>query len=506
MDVRRLYITLAVMSATVMQVLDTTIVNVALPHMSGELGATSDSISWVLTSYIVAASIFMPLTGYLSDRLGRRRYLMISIAGFVITSALCGLSNSLAEMVVFRFLQGLFGASLVPLSQSIMLDTYPADERGKAMAIWGMGVMVAPVLGPTLGGYLTEIINWRWTFYINIPVGIWSFLLAMKHVPDTEIKDRPMDWVGLVLLALGIGAMQMVLDRGNQEDWFDSTSIRVFSVIAVAGFGLFIANSLASVKQTLFDLRVFTDRNFVSASVLSAAMGLSLYGGMLLQPLMLENVLGYPAMDTGLAMMPRGLASMFSMMLVGNLSGKINPKLMIAVGIGVSIFGCYMMTSFNLNITSRSLMLPLILQGIGIGFIFAPLSTIAFATLPHDLATEGAGIYSLIRSLGSSIGISLVTTYFARSTQTSWDQLRGPINPYNPALNDYLAPLHLKTDGAGITIIAQQVGLQAQMNGLIAAFWLITASFLVMVPLLLLLKPGSKAKGDGLVIVVARPE
>ena len=501
MDARRIYITLAVMSATVMQVLDTTIVNVALPHMSGELGATSDSISWVLTSYIVAASIFMPLTGYLSDRLGRRRYLMVSIAGFVITSALCGLSNGLAEIVVFRCLQGVFGASLVPLSQSIMLDTYPPDERGKAMAIWGMGVMVAPVLGPTLGGYLTEIINWRWTFYINIPVGVVSFLMVMKYVPDTEIKDRPMDWVGMVLLALGIGAMQMVLDRGNQEDWLDSTSIRVFSVIAVAGFGLFIANSLASAKQTLFDLRVFTDRNFVAASILSAAMGLSLYGGMLLQPLMLESVLGYPAMDTGLAMMPRGLASMFSMMVVGKLSGKVNPKLMIAFGIAVSTIGCYMTTGFNLNITGKSLMLPLILQGIGIGFIFVPLSTIAFATLPSSLATEGAGIYSLIRSLGSSIGISLVTTYFARSTQTSWDQLRGFINPYNPALNQYLAPLHLKADGAGIALIAQQVGLQAQMSGLIAAFWLISASFLVMVPLLLLLKPGGKAKVDARVIV-----
>ena len=501
MDVRRLYITLAVMSATVMQVLDTTIVNVALPHMAGELGASNDSISWVLTSYIVASSIFMPLTGYLSDRFGRRRYLMISIAGFVLASALCGLSNTLAEMVLFRCLQGLFGASLVPLSQSIMLDNYPGNERGKAMAIWGMGVMVAPVLGPTLGGYLTEIINWRWTFFINIPVGIVSFMLAMKYVPDTEIKQRPMDWLGLVLLALGIGAMQLVLDRGNQEDWLDSSSIRVFSVIAVAGFGLFIANSINSKKQTLFDLRVFTDRNFVAASILSAAMGLSLYGGMLLQPMMLENLLGYPAMDTGLAMMPRGLASMFSMMLVGKLSGKVNPKMMIAFGIIVSIIGSYMMTGFNLNISGASLMVPLLLQGIGIGFIFAPLSAIAFSTLPRELATEGAGIYSLIRSLGASVGISLVTTYFARSTQASWDHLRGFVQPFNPALMNYLAPLHLKPDGAGLAVIAQQVSLQAQMSGLIAAFWLITASFVVMIPLLLMLKPGSNTKGSAPVVI-----
>ncbi|MEP7156051.1 MAG: DHA2 family efflux MFS transporter permease subunit [Betaproteobacteria bacterium] len=500
MDTRRLYITLAVMSATVMQVLDTTIVNVALPHMSGELGATSDSISWVLTSYIVAASIFMPLTGYLSDRLGRRRYLMISIGGFVIASVLCGLSNSLAGMVGFRILQGVFGASLVPLSQSIMIDTYPIDERGKAMAIWGMGVMVAPVLGPTLGGYLTEIISWRWTFFINIPVGIVSLLLAAKFVPDTGKKQRSMDWTGLALLSLAIGAMQLVLDRGNQEDWFDSVSIRVSAFLAVAGLALFIANSLMSKKQTLFDLRVFTDRNFVAASILSAAMGLSLYGGMLLQPLMLENVLGYPTMDTGLAMMPRGLASMMSMMLVGKMSGKVNAKSMIAFGIAVSIAGSYLMTGFNLNINSGSLMLPLILQGFGIGFIFAPLSAIAFSTLPRELATEGAGIYSLIRSLGSSIGISLVTTYFTRSTQANWDHLRGFINPFNPALAQYLAPLHLKADSTGLAMVAQQVGLQAQMGGLIATFWLITASFLVMIPLLMLLKPGKPSK-DAPVIV-----
>jgi DHA2 family multidrug resistance protein len=488
METRRLYITLAVMAATVMQVLDTTIVNVALPHMSGELGATSDSISWVLTSYIVASSIFMPLTGYLADRLGRRRYLAISILGFVIASALCGLSTSLAQMVAFRCLQGLFGASLVPLSQSIMIDTYPLAERGKAMAIWGMGVMVAPVLGPTLGGYLTETINWRWTFYINVPVGIVSLMLALRHVPDTARKARKMDWRGLVLLSIAIGAMQYVLDRGNQEDWFDAVSIRVCTVAAAMGLLLFIATSLDRKKAPLFDLRVFTDRNFVASSILSAAMGLSLYGGMLLQPMMLENVLGYPTMDTGIAMIPRGLASMFAMMLVGKLSGRVAPKVMILFGIVVSIAGSIMLTGVNLNITSRYLVVPLVLQGIGIGFIFAPLSAIAFATLPRELATEGAGIYSLIRSLGSSIGISLVTTYFTRSTQASWDQLRGFINPYNPALAPYLAPLHLKADATGLSVIARQVSLQAQMNGLIAAFWMITLSFVAMLPLLLWLK------------------
>ncbi|MGC2166857.1 MAG: DHA2 family efflux MFS transporter permease subunit, partial [Gallionella sp.] len=279
----------AVMAATIMQVLDTTIVNVALPNMAGQLNATPDNIGWVLTSYLIASAMIMPLTGYITDRIGQRRFLLISIAGFVITSALCGMATSLAEIVMFRFLQGVFGASLVPLSQSIMLQIFPGEQRGKAMAIWSMGVMVAPIMGPTLGGWLTEEMSWRWTFYINLPVGVLSILLALRHVPDTTVRARRMDWVGFFTLALGIGALQLVLDRGNQDDWFSSRMLVIAGFVSVLSIVFFVAYTLIGKHHPLFDLRIFRDRNFVAASLIMTAIGIGFFGGMLLQSLFLQN-------------------------------------------------------------------------------------------------------------------------------------------------------------------------------------------------------------------------
>ncbi len=257
MNTNRVLIGAAVMAATIMQVLDTTIINVALPNMAGQLDATPDNISWVLTSYLIASAIIMPLTGFITDRIGQKRFLLVSIAGFVITSALCGMATSLAQMVLFRFLQGIFGAALVPLSQSIMLQIFPGEQRGKAMAIWSMGVMVAPIMGPTLGGWLTEAISWRWTFYINLPVGIASFVLAMRHVPDTVIRARRMDWPGFVTLALGIGALQLILDRGNQDDWFSSRTLVFAAFVTVIALSFFIVYTLTGKHHPLFDLRIF---------------------------------------------------------------------------------------------------------------------------------------------------------------------------------------------------------------------------------------------------------
>jgi DHA2 family multidrug resistance protein len=485
----RFLVTLAVMAATVIQVLDTTIVNVALPHMAGELSATTDQISWVLTSYIVASSVVMPMTGFLSDRLGRRKYLLISIAGFVAASTLCGIAGSLTQMVVWRLLQGVFGASLVPLSQAIMVDTYPAHERGKALAIWGMGVMVAPILGPTVGGWLTEAVDWRWNFYINVPIGAVSLLLAFRFVPDTPVKARAMDWWGLVFLAVFIGGLQYALDRGQQEDWLDSGAIRLALGVMAGGLAAFIWHVVTTQRHPLFSLRLFTDRNFTAASIVAASMGLSLFGGMLLQPLLFENILQYPTFDTGLAMMPRGLGSLVSMMLVGRILPRFGAKKLIYVGILVSLVGCWMMTRLSLDAGARDMIVPLLLQGFGIGFIFIPLSAVAFATLPKGLATEAAGVYNLLRSIGSSIGISIVSVYTPRAGQASWAALRGYIDPYRAALQHYLDPLHLKAQGQGLAIIAQQAAQQAQMLGLLQAFWLITASFVAMIPLVMLLKP-----------------
>jgi MFS transporter, DHA2 family, multidrug resistance protein len=486
----RFFLTLAVMAATVIQVLDTTIVNVALPHMAGELSASTDQISWVLTSYIVASSVVMPMTGYLADRLGRRRYLLISIAGFVIASALCGIATSLTEIVLFRLLQGLFGAALVPLSQAIMVDSYPLHDRGKALAIWGMGVMVAPILGPTLGGWLTETVSWRWTFYINIPVGALSLALAARHVPDTPVKTREMDWWGLVFLATFIGGLQYLLDRGQQEDWLSSTSIRMSLFALAAGLALFVAHSLTSRRMTLFNLRMFADRNFAAASFVGGAMGLSLYGGMLLQPVLFESLLQYPTLDTGLAMMPRGIGSLISMLIVGRLVGKVGAKPLIWFGLLSGITGGWMMTRVNLDSSAAMMTLPLVLQGIGVGFVFVPLSAIAFATLPKALATEAAGVYSLIRSIGSSIGISVVSVAMTRGAQASWGELRGYIDPFRFEVQQYLDPLRLKARGTGLALLAQQAAQQAQMLGLLQAFWVIVVSFLAMVPLVMLLRPG----------------
>ena len=490
----RLLTSIAVMAATIMQVLDTTIVNVALPNMAGQLDATPDNISWVLTSYLIASAIFMPLTGFFTDRLGQKRFLLISIAGFVITSVLCGMATSLAQMVLFRFLQGVFGAALVPLSQSIMLQTYPAEQRGKAMAIWAMGVMVAPILGPTLGGWLTEVISWRWTFYINLPVGIASFILALRYVPDTATRERRMDWLGFATLALGIGALQLVLDRGNEEDWFSSQTLIFAAIVAAFSFIFFIVYTLTGKHHPLFDLRIFKDRNFLVASLIMTTIGVGFFGGMLLQSLFLQNFLGYPTFDAGLYMAPRGLASLLVMIFVGKFSGRFPPRNFVLVGIACSIAGNYLMTRFTGDITATDLMLPMVLQGMGMGLIFVPISTLAFTTLPKAAAAEAAGIYSLIRTVGSALGISVLATYFSRSTQQSWGLLRGEITPYNDALQAYLAPLHLGTqDPHGIAIVAKAVFRQAQNIAYIDSFWFATLNFVLMLPLLLLVRTPAKS-------------
>lgn len=495
MNANRVLIGVAVMAATIMQVLDTTIINVALPSMAGQLDATPDNISWVLTSYLIASAIFMPLTGYFTDRLGQRIYLLISIAGFVITSALCGMAGSLFQMVLFRFLQGVFGASLVPLSQSIMLQIFPGEQRGKAMAIWGMGVMVAPILGPTLGGWLTEVVSWRWTFYINLPVGILSFILAWRHVPDTAVRARRMDWLGFASLSLGIGALQLVLDRGNQDDWFSSQMLIMAAVISVFSMLFFIAYTLTGKHHPLFDLRIFRDRNFLFASLIMTTIGIGFFGGMLLQSLFLQNFLGYPTFEAGLYMAPRGLASLLVMIFIGKFVGKIPPRNFVFFGILASIAGNYMMTRLTSDISAHDLILPMLLQGMGMGLIFVPISTLAFTTLPKETAAEAAGIYSLIRALGSALGISILATYFSRSTEQNWSLLRGAINPYNDAYHAYLAPLHLDIhDPQGIALAAKAVLHQAQNIGYIDSFWFATLNFVVMLPLLLLVRtPKPKA-------------
>ncbi|MBI5889142.1 MAG: DHA2 family efflux MFS transporter permease subunit [Nitrosomonadales bacterium] len=496
MNTNRVLTAVAVMAATIMQVLDTTIINVALPNMAGQLDATPDNISWVLTSYLIASAIIMPLTGFITDRIGQKRFLLISVAGFVATSMLCGMAASLFQMVLFRFLQGVFGAALVPLSQSIMLQIFPGEQRGKAMAIWAMGVMVAPIMGPTLGGWLTEVISWRWTFYINLPVGIASFILALRHVHDTPTRERRMDWVGFAALATGFGMLQLVLDRGNEDDWFSSSTIVMASIVAAASLLFFVIYTLTGKHHPLFDLRIFKDRNYLVASMIMTTIGIGFFGGMVLQSLYLQNYLGYPTFEAGLYMAPRGLASFLVMVVVGKFSNRVAPRNFIFVGICASILGNYLMTNFSGDISAHELILPMMLQGMGMGLIFVPVSTIAFTTLPKEIAAEAAGIYSLIRAVGSSFGIAILATYFSRSAQQTWSLLRGEISPFNEALRGYLAPLHLgPQDPQGIALAAKAVMHEAQGLAYMDAFWFATANFVLMLPLLLLIRAPKKQGG-----------
>ncbi|HKU12979.1 MAG TPA: DHA2 family efflux MFS transporter permease subunit [Steroidobacteraceae bacterium] len=492
----RLMITFAVMSATLIQVLDTTIVNVALPHMAGQLGATSDQISWVLTSYLVSSAICMPLTGYMADILGRKRFLLTCIAGFVVASALCGLSQSIGQIVFFRLLQGVFGAGLVPLSQAIMADAYPREDRGKAMAIWGLGVMVGPVAGPTLGGWLTDTASWRWTFYINVPVGALSLFLAMQFVPDTMRRVRRMDWAGFALMALGIAGLQYMLDRGNQRDWFQARDIVVAAVIGVLCLGAFVAYSLRYGERAIFNVRLFRDRNFGVACLMMLTMGLGMFGALVLQPILLEGLLGYPIVLTGLVMAPRGVATAIAMIIVGRLVSKVDARLLVSLGIGFSAVGSYMMTFYSFDVTTLNIMLPAFLQGIGLGLIFVPLSTVAYATLDRSRMAEAAGIYSLVRTIGSSIGISIVSTVMAHQAQIIWNELGANITLYQQEVVDYLRHLHLSPrDPRGLALIAQQIGAQSQMIAMLDAFKLITLSYIFMVPLVFLLRKASRGGG-----------
>ena len=482
-------VVIAVMSATMMQMLDTTIVNVALPQMQGQLGTTSSEISWVLTSYIVASTGFMPLTGYFSDRLGQRQYLIWATAGFVIASALCGLSFSLSEIVLFRIAQGLAGAALAPLSQAIMTGLYTPEERGKAMALWGLGVTLGPVLGPTLGGWLTEILSWRWTFFINIPVGIISVLLTIRYVPDSPKRKRTMDWNGFVLLSLCVGALQFVLDRGNRVDWFQAHEIVFATMLSIAAFGLFLRHALSGKEHPIFDPHIFLNSNFTMATLTVTALSLGIFGSMVLQPILMESLLGYPVSVTGQLMAPRGLAVGIGMLLVGRLTGRVDMRVLVLSGMACSFIGSMAMTRYTLEVDKWPLIWPGLLQGIGIALIMVPLAVYAYATLPRQYIADATGMNNLMRNLGSSIGISIAATMFARYAQQGWQQLGGYINPFNPAVQDYLSRLHLTVNNplAG-EVMAMEVGRQAAIAAMSKVYFLIAMAGVTMAPMVLLLR------------------
>lgn len=482
-------ITLTVMLVTILEVLDMTIVNVALPPMMGSLSANSEEITWVLTAYIVSAAIFMPLTGLLIKRIGQKTLLMINIIGFCLSSMLCGFASSLTQMVVFRIMQGLFGASLVPLSQYILRNIYQRHEQGKAMAIWGMGVMVAPVLGPTLGGYITEALTWRWVFFINLPVCLVALVLAFYFIEQSTRQPCKIDWLGLTLMMLSIGAFQLFLDQGNSKDWFESNLIQFLFLLTIVSTAAFIYHGLKT-NNNIISLTLFTDRNFLLSSLLILGFMVCLFGIMAIQPMMLENLMGYPTEDAGLIMAPRALASAFMMAVVAKTISKINPKLLISTGLLLNFISSHLMASFELQTPISTMIWVGILQGCGMGLVFVPASMLALSTLTTSQTGEGSGLFSLARSIGSSIGISLISMVATRESQINWHSLSEHITATNPALNAFLANMQLNLyDPLTIKLISNKILLQANFNAFIDCYLLSSYGFLFLIPLTLFLKP-----------------
>jgi DHA2 family multidrug resistance protein len=474
-------VTVCAMSATIMQALDTTIANVALPYMQGSLSASIDQINWVLTSYIVASAIMTAPIGWVSERYGRKRLFIICAAGFTLASMLCGLAQNIEEMVGFRLLQGAFGAALVPLSQSVMLDSYSARDRGSAMAIWGIGVMLGPIMGPTLGAWLTDNYSWHWVFFINLPIGIFTVLGLMVFMQETRrSQDRPFDWFGFLALAIGIGSLQLMLDRGEQVGWFDSNEIIVEAVISAAGLYFFLAHSLTTLTPFVrFDL--FRDRNFAAACVFMVVIGVVLFGTMALVTPFMQNVVGYPILTAGILLAGRGIGTLIAMILVGRLMKVIEARYLVFFGLSLACVTLYYMVGFTDQSSSQTIVLTSIFQGFGLGLVFVPLSTVAFTTLPGHLRTEGTAILTLVRNIGSSIGISIVIAELTSTTIRMHANLSEYITPFNNALQmpDVSSILNTATDTGRAMLemmLVQQATIIAYSNDFLLLMYLTLAT------------------------------
>jgi MFS transporter, DHA2 family, multidrug resistance protein len=425
---------IGIMAGVLMQALDTTIANVALPYMEGSLSASRDQITWVLTSYIIAAAIMTAPVGWLAARFGKKNFLITSIAGFTIASMLCGASQSLEQMVLFRIIQGVFGAALGPLSQAVMLDMYPPAKRGSMMAIWGMGVMLGPILGPTLGGVLTDAYNWRWVFYINVPFGLAACAMLLVFFKDTA-KDSSLkfDWFGFAALSVGLAALQLMLDRGTTKDWFGSPEIVIEAMIAGIGLYLFVVHMLTG-KKPFIPVVIFKDRNFVSGLVLMFVMGFILLASSALISPYLQNLSGRSVTQTGFLMVPRGLGVMFAMMFAGRLTMKMDPRLIMTMGASLLLWSLWAMTTWTPGVGVGTISWVTFVQGMGVGLVFVPMNLVAFATLSTQLRTDGAGLSNLMRNIGSAIGVSLTSSILANSVQTIHSQLAGQASVFNRAL------------------------------------------------------------------------
>lgn len=479
-------ITVMIMLATIMQVLDTTIANVALPSMTGDLGASQDTITWVLTSYIVAAAIMTPVTGWLADRIGKRELFLVSIVGFVVASLMCGIAWNLSAMVMFRLMQGIFGAAIVPLSQTFLLDINPREKAGQAMAMWGAGIMVGPIIGPTLGGWLTESYNWRWVFLINLPVGIIATLGCAAYLPVSVKRQRRFDFFGFAMLSLGIGALQMILDRGGELDWFASTEIWVYTALTLCGFWIFVIH-INTADLPFLEPGMFRDPNFRMGLMFIFVIGIILLASLALLPPMLSKIFGYPTITTGLVMGPRGVGTMISMLLVGRLVRTVDARILVVTGLILTAASLYFMTGFSPQMGAWPVIWTGVLQGLGLGLVFVPLSTIAFSTIDAKYRADATSLFSLVRNIGSSIGISVVSVMLTRNIQTNHVELGAVINPYNPVLQQ-VSPAAAAGNATALAQLDGLVNMQAAMISYIDDFKLMMVVTLAAVPLALLLR------------------
>jgi DHA2 family multidrug resistance protein len=490
-------IALTVMSATILTALDTTIANVALPHMQGSLSATQDQMTWALTSYIIAGAVMTPLSGWIADRFGRKPLFLYSVIGFTIASALCGMAQSLPQVVAFRLLQGLCGASLFPMSQAVLFDIYPPEQAGRAMAIWGMGVGLGPMLGPVIGGWLTDNYSWRWVFYVNVPIGALAILGVLAYLPDTRHTRKSFDFFGYAMLALFVGTLQMVLDRGPRKDWFDSAEIRLEAVLAALALYLLTVHTTTA-DRPFIRLTLFKDRNYLSGNVMSFLMGMVMLAVMSLLAPFLQGLMHFSVLQAGYLMSSRSIGTMVSMLLVGRMVGRVDARVLIAFGLGLTAFSLWQMTQYNLLMDRWPIMLPGLIMGFGLGSAMVPSTTLTFATLASAEFNEATAFYALVRNLGNSVGISLVQGLLVHNMQVAHASLAAHITPYGRTL-PHLAGA---TGTKAIELLNQQVTMQAALIAYIDDFKFLLVAILMTLPLLLFVRsPGQIKTGVTNVVV-----
>ena len=508
-DVNPWIVAVAVMCATFMEILDTTVVNVSLPHIAGNLSATIDESTWALTSYLVANAIVLPLTGWLANHFGRKRLLLSSVASFTTASFLCGLAPNLPLLILFRVIQGLTGGALQPISQAVLLEAFKPEERGRAMGFWGLGIVVAPILGPVVGGWLTDSYSWRWVFYINIPVGVLSLVMIQLYVHDPAYitrRSNRIDYWGIGLLAVGIGALQLLLDMGQQDDWFESAFITTLAVLALAGLVAFIVRELRT-EHPVVDLRVLKVPTYAVGVFLMTVVGFVLYGSLVLLPLMLQTLLGYPSLQAGIALAPRGMGSFIAMPIVGAMIGRVDPRKLLGGGLVVGSVTLFWLGSLNRSLGYWDIFWPQFIQGLGLGLLFVPLTTITMGPIPRENMGNATSIFNLMRNIGGSMGIAAATTLLARHRQSHSSTLASHIDAYSlqaRALFEQLRSAFV-AQGADLTTATERARLalfgmvqrEAMMLSFTDIFRWLSLMFIAMLPLLLLMRSPKRGGGPG---------